>query len=79
MKLFFQHLWHLAVKEASLFIHLKYMKDFLLLGRGELFNEFIRTTTSVLNKAPNNNIKRGMLLILEQLGFTMSVVFRCYY
>ncbi|PNF33640.1 hypothetical protein B7P43_G12931, partial [Cryptotermes secundus] len=43
-----EHLWKLAVEEAELFLQLKLMKDFFLLGRGELFLEFIQQADHIL-------------------------------
>ncbi|KAJ4427759.1 hypothetical protein ANN_25412 [Periplaneta americana] len=47
-----EHLWKFAVEEAELFQQLKLMKDFFLLGRGELFLEFIRKGSPVLQNSP---------------------------
>lgn len=54
-----QHLWKLAVEEAELFLQLKLMKDFFLLGRGELFLEFIRQAASILQNPPVSSSTRG--------------------
>uniref|UniRef100_A0A8C4QKY4 Gamma-tubulin complex component n=1 Tax=Eptatretus burgeri TaxID=7764 RepID=A0A8C4QKY4_EPTBU len=42
------HLWKLVVEEADLLGQLKVMKDFFLLGRGELFQAFIDTAQQSL-------------------------------
>lgn len=46
-----EHLWHVAVEKAELFQQLGLMKDFFLLGRGELFLEFIRQVSSTMSKS----------------------------
>ncbi|KAJ9585128.1 hypothetical protein L9F63_003080, partial [Diploptera punctata] len=43
-----QHLWKIAVEEADLFVQIKLLKDFFLLGRGELFLEFILQASPIL-------------------------------
>ena len=59
-----QHLWKLAVEEAELFMQIKLMKDFFLLGRGELFLEFICQASPVLQNAPVGTSTRGTLVQL---------------
>jgi gamma-tubulin complex component 4 len=54
-----QHLWELAVEEAELFLQLKLMKDFFLLGRGELFLEFIRQAGRILQNPAISTSARG--------------------
>jgi hypothetical protein len=57
--LFLQHLWKLAVEEAELFMQLKLMKDFFLLGRGELFLEFIQQAGNILQNPPISTSTKG--------------------
>ncbi|KPJ14748.1 Gamma-tubulin complex component 4 [Papilio machaon] len=45
-----KHLWTVAVEEAHLLHELRLMKDFYLLGRGELFLELLRLTAHMLDK-----------------------------
>ncbi|KAH9643639.1 hypothetical protein HF086_006115 [Spodoptera exigua] len=45
-----KHLWTVAVEEAQLIHELRLMKDFYLLGRGELFLELLRLTAHMLDK-----------------------------
>uniref|UniRef100_UPI00358F5972 gamma-tubulin complex component 4 n=1 Tax=Myxine glutinosa TaxID=7769 RepID=UPI00358F5972 len=47
-----EHLWRLVVEDADLLGQLKLMKDFFLLGRGELFQAFIDTTQQLLKHQP---------------------------
>lgn len=54
-----QHLWKLAVEEAELFLQLKLMKDFFLLGRGELFLEFIQQADHILQNPPISTSTKG--------------------
>lgn len=55
----FQHLWMVAVEEAHLIHELKLMKDFYLLGRGELFLELLRLTAPMLDKPTARTSTRG--------------------
>ncbi|XP_067871650.1 gamma-tubulin complex component 4 isoform X3 [Heterodontus francisci] len=47
-----EHLWKLVVEEAGLLGQLKIIKDFYLLGRGELFQAFIDSAQHLLNTPP---------------------------
>jgi hypothetical protein len=67
-----QHLWKLAVEEAELFLQLKLMKDFFLLGRGELFLEFIKQAAGILQNPPVGTSTRG-----ESRGLTLIEVMGC--
>ncbi|KAG7203271.1 hypothetical protein KM043_010365 [Ampulex compressa] len=60
-----EHLWHVAVEEAQLVQQLKLVKDFFLMGRGDLFLEFIRLTAHVLNKPPTNHTSRDVNLAFQ--------------
>ncbi|KAG6449693.1 hypothetical protein O3G_MSEX006182 [Manduca sexta] len=55
-----KHLWTVAVEEAQLIHELKLMKDFYLLGRGELFLELLRLTAHMLDKATTRTSTRDM-------------------
>jgi hypothetical protein len=44
-----RHLWQLVVIDAALPLHLKAIKDYLLLGRGELFHTLTAATTASTN------------------------------
>lgn len=43
-----EHLWQVVVEEANLLAHLRIMKDFYFLGRGELFLAFIDQANKLL-------------------------------
>ncbi|XP_076637844.1 gamma-tubulin complex component 4 isoform X2 [Colletes latitarsis] len=58
-------LWRVAVEEAQLVQQLKLVKDFFLMGRGDLFLEFIRLTAHVLNKPPTNHTSRDINLAFQ--------------
>ncbi|XP_015187004.1 PREDICTED: gamma-tubulin complex component 4 [Polistes dominula] len=58
-------LWQVAVEEAQLLQQLKSMKDFYLMGRGDLFREFIRLTAHILNKPPTNHTSRDINLAFQ--------------
>lgn len=53
-------LWHVAVEEAQLMQQLRLVKEFFLMGRGDLFLEFIKLTTHILNKTPMNHTSRDI-------------------
>lgn len=55
-----EHLWKLAVEDMKLSLQLKLIKDFFLLGRGELFAEFMRQAESILDKVPSKTSKRDV-------------------
>ncbi|CAH0764361.1 unnamed protein product [Diatraea saccharalis] len=55
-----KHLWVVAVEEAHLLHELQLMKDFYLLGRGELFLELLRLTSHILDKPTNRTATRDM-------------------
>lgn len=50
-----EHLWKLVVENANLLKHLKILKDFFLLGRGELFSAFIEHARDLLKLPPSDN------------------------
>ncbi|XP_026478079.1 gamma-tubulin complex component 4 homolog [Ctenocephalides felis] len=50
-----QHLFQLVVEDADLLKHLTYIKNYYFLGRGELFLEFIKLGTKILNEFPWKN------------------------
>lgn len=58
-------LWRVAVEEAQLVQQLKLVKDFFLMGRGDLFLEFIRLTAHILNKTPTNHTSRDINLAFQ--------------
>ncbi|XP_077298913.1 gamma-tubulin complex component 4 isoform X2 [Arctopsyche grandis] len=49
-----EHLWIVAGEEAGVLHELQLMKDFYLLGRGELFLELLRLSSPLLNSLPNS-------------------------
>ncbi|XP_041984391.1 gamma-tubulin complex component 4 [Aricia agestis] len=55
-----KHLWSVAVEEAQLMHELRLMKDFYLLGRGELFLELLRLTSHILDKPTTRTSTRDM-------------------
>lgn len=58
-------LWHVAVEEAQLMQQLKLVKEFFLMGRGDLFLEFIKLTAHILNKAPTSHTSRDINLAFQ--------------
>ncbi|XP_008555687.1 gamma-tubulin complex component 4 [Microplitis demolitor] len=61
-------LWHIVVEDAQLLQQLKYIKDFYLIGRGDLFLDFIKLTSHILSKPPTNHTSRDL-----NLAFRMAV------
>ncbi|XP_046398606.1 gamma-tubulin complex component 4 isoform X2 [Ischnura elegans] len=53
-----EHLWSLAMKEGQLNVQFRLMKDYFLLGRGELFNEFIHQSEFILSKPVSSSMSR---------------------
>lgn len=58
-------LWHVAVEEAQLMQQLRLVKEFFLMGRGDLFLEFIKLTAHILNKAPTSHTSRDINLAFQ--------------
>lgn len=58
-------LWSVAVEEAQLFQQLKLIKDFYLIGRGDLYLEFIKLTGHILNKTPTSHSSRDVNLAFQ--------------
>ncbi|KAL6256115.1 hypothetical protein P5V15_012238 [Pogonomyrmex californicus] len=58
-------LWHVVVEEAQLMQQLRLVKEFFLMGRGDLFLEFIKLTTHILNKVPTNHTSRDINLAFQ--------------
>ena len=54
-----QHLWVMVVQEADLTGQLRVMKDFFLLGRGELFLAFIDQAQHLLKGPPAPSTEHG--------------------
>jgi hypothetical protein len=50
-----RHLWQLVVIDAALPLHLKAIKDYLLLGRGDLFHTLTAATTSSTSTNTTNS------------------------
>ena len=55
-----QRLWELIVSEADLIGHLDVLKDFYLLGRGELFLAFIDQSQALLSAPPSATTQHGI-------------------
>ncbi|KMQ97986.1 gamma-tubulin complex component 4, partial [Lasius niger] len=58
-------LWNVAVEEAQLMQQLRLVKEFFLMGRGDLFLEFIKLTAHILNKAPTSHTSRDINLAFQ--------------
>ncbi|XP_043477016.1 gamma-tubulin complex component 4-like [Leptopilina heterotoma] len=67
-----EHLWQVTIEEAQLMQQLKLIKDFYLMGRGDLFLEFIRLTSHILNIAPTNHTS-------PDVNFTFQAALRKLY
>jgi len=55
-----QQLWSLVVVNADFLSHLRTMKEFFLLGRGELFLTFIDKANSMLCVPSSSTTKHGV-------------------
>ena len=55
-----QQLWLLVVENADFLSHLRTMKEFFLLGRGELFLAFIDKANSMLCVPPSHATNHGV-------------------
>ena len=56
-----QRLWELVVEGADLIGELKVIKDYFLLGRGELYLAFIDHAQGLLHTPPSGNTQHGTL------------------
>ena len=54
-----QHLWQMLVQDADLLSHLRIIKDFYLLGRGELYLAFIDQSQHLLRVPATANTEHG--------------------
>ncbi|XP_064620606.1 gamma-tubulin complex component 4-like [Lineus longissimus] len=61
-----EHLWKLVVEESNLFEQLKILKDFLLLGRGELFLAFIDQAKHLLKMPPTSTTQHDVNVAFNQ-------------
>lgn len=58
-------LWQVAVDDAQLLQQLKFIKDFFLIGRGDLFLDFIKLTSHLLSKMPTSHTSRDVNLAFQ--------------
>lgn len=68
-----QHLSEIAIKDADLVKQLKIIKDFFLLGRGELFYEFIRGLQPIYGNLVNENAVRDINRIFNVSGASVNI------
>ncbi|XP_032606112.1 gamma-tubulin complex component 4 isoform X3 [Taeniopygia guttata] len=61
-----EHLWKLMVEESDLLGQLKIIKDFYLLGRGELFQAFIDTAQHMLKTPPTAVTEHDVNIAFQQ-------------
>ncbi|XP_044300830.1 gamma-tubulin complex component 4 isoform X1 [Varanus komodoensis] len=61
-----EHLWKLMVEESDLIGQLKIIKDFYLLGRGELFQAFIDTAQHMLKSPPTAVTEHDVNVAFQQ-------------
>ncbi|XP_054858125.1 gamma-tubulin complex component 4 isoform X3 [Eublepharis macularius] len=61
-----EHLWKLMVEESDLIGQLKIIKDFYLLGRGELFQAFIDTAQHLLKTPPTAVTEHDVNVAFQQ-------------
>lgn len=58
-------LWQVAVDDAQLLQQIKLIKDFYLIGRGDLFLDFVKLTSHILNKPPTSHTSRDVNLAFQ--------------
>lgn len=63
-----EHLWQVVVEEVKLLSHLHIIKDFYLLGRGELFFTFIDQANGLLSIPPSSSTEYDV-----NMAFQLSV------
>lgn len=68
-----KHLSEIAIKDADLVKQLKLIKDFFLLGRGELFYEFIKGLQSIYGKMINENSVRDINRIFNISAASVNI------
>lgn len=68
-----QHLSEIAIKDADLVKQLKIIKDFFLLGRGELFYEFIRGLYPIYGNLVNENAVRDINRIFNVSAASVNI------
>ncbi|XP_054711402.1 gamma-tubulin complex component 4-like [Uloborus diversus] len=66
-----EHLWQLIVKKANVIDHLKIMKDFYLLGRGELFLSFIDKASNLLRMPVTTTAESDVNKIFQMITHQM--------
>ena len=62
-----EHLWCLLVEEGELLRHLKLLKDFYLLGRGEIFRSLIEKSKDLLKVPPTANTGHNIKVIFDEI------------
>ncbi|XP_028399021.1 gamma-tubulin complex component 4-like [Dendronephthya gigantea] len=62
-----EHLWYLVVEEGELLKHLKLLKDFYLLGRGEIFRSLIDKSKDLLKVPPTENTGQNIKVIFDEI------------
>lgn len=63
-----EQLWELAVEQAQLPMQLRLIKDMFLMGRGELFLEFIKEAGAILDRVPSSNFGREINQAFRSAG-----------
>lgn len=68
-----EHLWKLMVEESDLLGQLKIIKDFYLLGRGELFQAFIDTAQHMLKTPPTAVTEHGNCPVGQRISSLLKL------
>ncbi|XP_072031509.1 gamma-tubulin complex component 4-like [Amphiura filiformis] len=68
-----EHLWRLVVEEADLIGQLSTLKDYFLLGRGELFLAFIDQSQSLLNTPPMKHTEHDVNVGFQQAAHRVLI------
>uniref|UniRef100_A0A336MBV4 Gamma-tubulin complex component n=1 Tax=Culicoides sonorensis TaxID=179676 RepID=A0A336MBV4_CULSO len=72
-----EHLFVIAMHEANLSHQMRLIKDFYLLGRGELFHEFIKYTkilmSNPINEAATRDLNRAFISAGNMVGISEDI------
>ncbi len=68
-----EHLSEIAIKEADLIKNLKIVKDFFLLGRGELFYEFVKEISGIFSKTVTEGTVRDVNRAFQVAASSVNV------
>ncbi|GAB6032472.1 Gamma-tubulin complex component 4 [Chamberlinius hualienensis] len=68
-----EHLWKLVVESSDLINHLQALKDMFLLGRGELFLDFLDKTDHLMSLPPSTSIEHDIKVEFQMAARSISL------